>query len=375
MEPRPQRPRAQSGQQQPTRQQAVPQQGPPQGHPVEYPLGADPTEFVAPPHTEYDYSPLDLAPPGQRRRRQLVAAAVGGLSVLLLGAIIFFAYLLLRDDPADDNDNQLAAQQTQVANDAATVAANQTMIAEAAAEQTAAAGGDDDGEEAPATEEATEETSATEPAGTDEETPTADETPAAGADDGADDGAEAEDETPAAPDLSGNASLDEAGLVELLPAQDQVPTDLTVVADSTRNEEQVVESLGGGRPAEASLDEWGWSGNAERSFENPDPANADPASTTYLSVSVHGFDSPESAGEALPFYAEILVASGSGYSEIDAPDVGDAAQMFSVNDANGGTWITLYVQDGSVMYRIFAVSPGGDPTEDVVAIANELVGE
>ncbi len=370
MEPRPQRPRAQSGQQQQTRQQAAPPQGQQQGHPAEYPLGVDPTEFVAPPRTEYDYSPLDLAPPGQRRRRQLVAAAVGGLSVLLLGAIIFFAYLLLReDDPADESDNLLAAQ-TQVANDAATVAANQTMVAQAAAEQTAQAGGGEEGdtptEEAPATEAS----GATEPASTGEETPPAAETSAAGADD-----ASEADETPAAPDLSGNASLDEAGLVELLPGQDQVPVDLSVVADSTRNEEQVVESLGGGRPAEASLDEWGWTGNAERSFENPDPASADPASTTYLSVSVHGFDSPESAEAALPFYAEILVASGSGYAEIDAPDIGDSAQMFSVNDANGGTWITLYVQDGSVMYRIFAVSPGGDPTEDVIAIANELVGE
>jgi hypothetical protein len=371
MEPRPQRPRAQSGHQQPARQQAVPQQDPraPQG---DYPIGVDPTAFVAPPRTEYDYSPLDLAPPGQRRRRQLVAAAVGGLSVLLLGAIIFFAYLLLNeDDPPSENDDLLAAQ-TQVANDAATVAANQTMVAQAADEQTAQAGGGEEEGETPTEESAaTEEPEATEPAGAGEETAAPEETPSAN---GEGEGDGAGEETPAAPDLSGNASLDEEGLLALLPGQEQVPADLTTVVDTTRTQEQVVESLGGGRPAESSLAEWGWSGNVERSFENPDPENADPASTTYLSVSIHGFDGPESAEAALPFYAEILVASGSGYTEIDAPDIGDGTQMFSVNDANGGTWITLYVRDGSVMYRIFAVSPGGDPTEDVIAVANELVG-
>ena len=133
MEPRPQRPRAPSGQptQQPHPTQAF--------APGEYPEGADPTAYIAPARTEYDYSPLDLAPPGQRRRRQLVAAAVGGLSVVLLGAIIFFSFLLLRDEKAPSQNDDLLAAQTQVANAAATVSANQTVVAQAAFDQTAEA--------------------------------------------------------------------------------------------------------------------------------------------------------------------------------------------------------------------------------------------
>src|SRR5690606_36977449 len=90
----------------------------------------DPTTIVAPPRADYDYSPLDLAPPGQRRRRQLVAAVLGGLVMLLLVAAVVFAYLLLRDEgePDDNNENSLAAAQTEVARSRATVSAQETLV-------------------------------------------------------------------------------------------------------------------------------------------------------------------------------------------------------------------------------------------------------
>ncbi len=361
MEPRPQRPRTPaSSSAQGTRQQ--PTQDIPPGY------AGDPTAFVAPQRTEYDYSPLDLAPPGQRRRRQLVAAAIGALSVLLLGAIIFFSYLLLRDeDPPNQNDDLLAAQ-TQVANQEATLSANQTVVAQAAAEQTAAAEALNPGSTEEASgQEATEEpatgnegeTSATEAAA---ETPAGNETDQTTA-----------EETPGAPDLSGNGSLDEAGLEALLPVADQVPADLTEEINTTRAQEQVVESLGGGRPAEANLEDWGWSANVDRAFQVADPAAADPASTTYLGVSIHGFASPAAAAEALPFFADILI-SGGGYAELDAPDIGDSAMMLTATNEEGVTFVTLYVQDGSVLYRFLGSSPAGDPAQDVLALANDLLG-
>src|SRR5690606_36825441 len=94
MEPRPQRPRQPQGGQQP-RQPGQGQGGtPPPQHPQQggapdfdtqaYPQGYDPSAFVAPPRTDYDYSPLDLAPPGQRRRRQIIAGVIGALAVILI---------------------------------------------------------------------------------------------------------------------------------------------------------------------------------------------------------------------------------------------------------------------------------------------------
>lgn len=368
MEPRPQRPRTPQGQSRPTPQQGAPSydaQGYAGG---EFPPGVDPTAFVAPPRTEYDYSPLDLAPPGQRRRRQLVAAAIGGLSVVLLGAIIFFAYLLLREDDPPNSNETLAAAQTEVAQEAATVSANQTVVAQAAADQTAAAEGEGDtsGEETPAASETeSAEAPATESAeGSEDETPASEGEP--------EQTETAGEETPAAPDLSGNASLDNDGLTELLPSQEQVPEGLTSVEDTSPTQEQVVESLGGGRPAEANLTDWGWSGNVDRTFTNADPENADPASTTYLSVSVHGFGSPASSEAALPFFSDILTAAG--YAEVDRPDIGDEAVLLTMVDENGQTWSTLYVRDGSVLYRIRAMSPGGDPSEGVLTLAADLIG-
>jgi len=371
MEPRPQRPRAQPGQ----HAQSVRSAGPPQSGqpgpaspPGEYPEGFDPTSFITPPRTEYDYSPLDLAPPGQRRRRQLVAAAVGALTVLLLGSIVFFSYLLLRDEDAPNQNDDLLAAQTQIANEAATVSANQTVIAQAAAEQTAQA-------QALNPEATVETTNAVAGAQADVETSPASEAPAAGETPPA--GAAAT-EPPAAegnaPDLSGNGALSPEQLTALLPAAEQVPEALASVADTSRTQEEVVEALGGGRPAETNLADWGWTGNVERRFEVADPAAADPASTTVVIVSIHGFASPEAAAEALPFFSDILVNT-AGYIEAEDPQVaelGDTARLLT-QATDEGQNVALYIQDGSVMYRLGGFSPAGDPAADVIAVATAML--
>lgn len=369
MEPRPQRPRAQSGQQaQPARSSGQPQ--PTQAFPPgQYPEGADPTSFITPPRTEYDYSPLDLAPPGQRRRRQLVAAAVGGLSVLLLGAIVFFSYILLRDEDAPSQNDDLLAAQTQIANEAATVSANQTVIAQAAAEQTAQAQA--------LNPDATVEPTA--PAETTGETPAAGGTVPAGETPPAEDAASGGETPPAedaAPDLSGNAALSAEQLTELLPVAEQAPEALTSVTDNSRTQEQVVEALGGGRPAETSLTDWGWTGNVERQFLAGDLEAADPATTTVITVSIHGFANPEAAAEALPFFSDILVTS-NGYADADAPelaDLGDGARLLT-QTAEEGQNVALYVQDGSVMYRLGGFSAAGDPTADVISMATAMLAD
>ncbi|MBA3274643.1 MAG: hypothetical protein H0T72_02525 [Chloroflexia bacterium] len=371
MEPRPQRPRAQPGQQPHTaRTQGHPQasQPAPAYPPGEYPEGMDPTSFIAPARTEYDYSPLDLAPPGQRRRRQFVAAAVGGLSVVLLGAILFFSYLLLRDEDTPSQNDDLLAAQTQIANDAATVSAGQTVVAQAGAEQTAQA----QTLNPQATGDPAQETAAA--AG--QETPAAGEAPVEGGDTPPAEDTAATGSPPAesnAPDLAGGGALSAEQLTELLPAAEQVPEALTAVNDTSRTQEEVVDALGGGRPAETGLEEWGWTGNVERQFSVEDPATADSAATTYLAVSLHGFASPDAAAEALPFFSDTLINS-LGYTEGEAPAVGDAARLLTITTEAEGTNATLYVQDGAVLYRILGFSGTGDPTQDLIDVATNMLG-
>jgi hypothetical protein len=362
MEPRPQRPRAQSGQHtqaMPPAESTAQQQG-------AYGQGPEPPAFIAPPRTEYDYSPLDLAPPGQRRRRQLVAAVVGALSVLLLGAVVFFSYLLLRDEePPSEQDDVLAAQ-TEVAQRQATLDAEETIIAQAAAEQTQQAENlnpQETGEaETPvATEGATEEAPAT-----NGETPAdATEEPATG-DDGGETSGTGTSEFAGQPNLTGDQ------LETLLPSQDVVPETLTVSGDLTRTEEEVAGALGGNRLAETNLETWGWSGNVERQFSSADPASVDPTATSFITVSIHGFGSAESCAEALVFFSDIVVESGA--EEVEAPELGDSARMLTSTADDGTTIVALYVQDGAVLYRFGGASLEGDPSQDVIDVATATLG-
>lgn len=315
---------------------------------------SDPSAAAAPSRADYDYSPLDLAPPGQRRRRQLVAAVLGGLVMVLLVGGVVFAFLMLRDD--DDPDD-----------DAMTVAAAQTMVAEQAAdvpEETIAA-----------------ETSGTEPAAANESGSPASGAPTEVAEDAAsqstagDAAAQALEPTPAQPAqnsaASGALSVDE--LFALFPDASAIPPGLDAVTEETRTLEGVVDALGGSRDAAVQLENWGWSGNAEREYMPSDPAALPPEATTSITVSLHGFASEQAAAEALPYYSDILL--NLGYEERSAGSIGAANRLLAQPQEGGGTVVALYVQEGSVLYRIGGFSLAGDPTLDVLSVASATIGQ
>jgi hypothetical protein len=292
-----------------------------------FPEGHDPATVVLPPRTDYDYSPLDLAPPGQRRRRQLIAGAIGALSVLLIGALIVFGWMLLRDDTPTDDENRVAMA-TQQANDAAAT--------EAAIEANT-----DDGTPPP-TPEPTEAAGPTAPA------PTAAPT------------------NP--PDTS--APTDVEGLTALMPDAAILPAGFSAGTDSTLAIEDVVVALGGSRIAEQNLANWGWTGNVQRVFENPAPTAS---ATSSITVSAHGFKDAASAAEALPFYSDVLAANG--YYDVEAPAVGDSARMLRQDQEDGGVLVALYVQEGPVLYRVGGYALGGDPTADVVSVTQQMLAD
>ncbi|MGC4105267.1 MAG: hypothetical protein QM753_02780 [Thermomicrobiales bacterium] len=335
MEPRPQRPRSTPGAAQGTNppSQGYPASGaaPQQGY-------ADPQEargFIAPPRTEYDYSPLDLAPPAQRRKRQLVGGIIAALAVIVIGALAVFGYLLLRDDKPSE---------------AELLAPTQTAIAQFQATSTAQVAQNDPG--TPSVNE-----TATSPA----------ETQAAGQPTTA--AATQSTQQPA----SAGAGPTQAELNALLPSADALPvTGLDVVQDTSLTEAEIVGQLGDSRTAEQNLEKWGWSGNASRSFSAADPSALDPAATTNVVVSVHGFNSPESAKAALTFFSDVL--ANLGYEEVDAPKLGDSVRMLKIPNEDGSTNVALYVAKGNVLYRIGGSSVGGDPTDVVTQVAESMFG-
>lgn len=372
MEPRPQRSRQTPGQgQHHAAAQASRQPQPPQGYqggPSDgYPDDFEEQTYIAPPRTEYDYSPLDLAPPGQRRRRQFVAAAIGGLTVLLLVAVGVLAVLLFRDDD-DDPETNLEAAQSELNNAQATIDAQSTILANAAATETAtlAVAGEDEG--------ATEESTATgESAGSESPEESANTPESPGEEGEADQSTgEATEESVAGAgedDQSGGAGPSVADLEALLPGTDMIPAALDSPEDSNLDLAAVVVALGGSRTVEQNLERWGWSGNVGRTWSATDPAAVEPGAATNISVSIHGFTDAASAAEAFTFYSDVLAAT-EGYEEGEAPQLGEAARLLTFTDESGGMVVALYVQQNNVLYRFGGYAPpGSDPSADVEALA------
>jgi hypothetical protein len=296
--------------------------------------------MVAPPRTDYDYSPLDLAPPGQRRRRQLVAAALGGLLMLVLVAALVFAFLVLRDSGNDNGETDLAALATQ---------AMQTAEARQAS-----------------TPEATQPPAETQAADTAQPTATA-ALDAAGQQ-------AAVDPTQAPAEQAAGAGPTTDQLMAMLPTLETLPVGgLDNVEDTALTQQEVVDALGGSRDAETKLTTWGWSGNATRSFAAPDATALAPDATTSITVSLHGFANDQAAAEALTFYSDVLL--NSGYQEVEVGEIGATNRLLVQPQQDGGTLVALYVQQGNVLYRIGGYSPGGDPTENVVSVAQSVIAQ
>jgi hypothetical protein len=50
--------------------------------------------------------------------------------------------------------------------------------------------------------------------------------------------------------------------------------------------------------------------------------------------------------------------------------MGENSRILTMTDESGGVIVALYVQQGNVLYRFGGYAPsGGDPTEDVIALA------
>ena len=311
---------------------------------------------MVPPRADYDYSPLDLAPPGQRRRRQLVAATLGGLVMLLLISAAVFAFLVLRDGGEDDDDLDIAAVSTETT--------SSVNVNEQGTPDGLESGALVDLEDEVADDIDPEDTGENPDTAPDDASTTLDE---------AGDQAAVEPTVAVVGDTNpaGDGGLTEQELQALLPSQEIMPQGLVADADVTRTQEDVVVALGSTREAETNLETWGWTGNVERSFTAPDPAALGPDATTQIIVSIHGFSSDAAAAEALTFYSDIVVAGG--YEEVEAGQVGDSNRLLVQPTEEGGTNVAFYVQDGPVLYRIGGYSPGGDPVQNAINVAQSLV--
>ncbi len=149
-----------------------------------------------------------------------------------------------------------------------------------------------------------------------------------------------------------------------------MPEGLTQTREGERTGEQVASALGTDDAAQR-LEEWGWEGNAFREFDLPADADAAPDQTNHVDVSVHRFDSPEAAEEALPYFSDRVV-DAQGLEDVDVDPVGDQVRALS-GAPDGANLVILYVRAGADLIRIGTASPEGDPTPDAVAVAEAIL--
>ncbi|MCA9833125.1 MAG: hypothetical protein KC435_04215 [Thermomicrobiales bacterium] len=323
MEPRPQKPRPQTppaapqGTQptapDPTLHTQHTQQFQPQA-------GYDPSAFVAPARMEYDYSPLDLQPPGQRRKRQIIAGIIGALVVVAIGALIVAGWMALRDD---DKSDDIPPTNDRVAELNATATATETDDSSSGNETTT---------------------------GTDE--PKATEKPS----------------EPTAVPTTTSGTYTSDTLRTVLPVVESMPGDFVEAGDTPQDLDEVVSNLGGGDEVESMLTGYGWQGSRGRKYDSSDPATT---GSTSITVSVHAFKDTESAQGALNEFATIL--QSFGWTATEGETYGDGSQTFTFSDTESDS-VSIYVVKDNLLYRVFATGPTGfDSTDNAIYVVEQIL--
>ncbi len=156
-------------------------------------------------------------------------------------------------------------------------------------------------------------------------------------------------------------------LTELLPQERDVPADLGVTAERLRSLSRVTENYTDPAETEELFTEWGWDGNATRTFQG-DGGNS---GITYVYVSIHRFGTPSGASRALDYSLEDQMASTDA-REVDIAPVGDRVRALSTV-SSGGDETTVYTQQGDVLIRVTVVSVEGDSAQEVLNIARTCV--
>lgn len=283
--------------------------------------------------------------PGPNRQTQIIAAlAIGGLALMILAIVIGFIVFGGDDDNPNDTPTPVSGAVTDVTptTDAAQAQTPTVPAGETAVTPTVAV-----------TETATETTEGTEPTAA----PT--EAPADTGDQGA----------------NSSSGVFEGTGSDLLPSAEELPVPNFVMttsdADERYNRAEVAGSLGDtDGSVEQELRDNGFDSNWRREFV-VDPESSNPAETSVFFVSISIFRSAEGAANSLPLYLDSAVAIG--YTEVDGDSFGESSA--SLESSDEGTAYVIYVLQSNVIFRFYGYSGGGDPTADVVALAQTVLGK
>lgn len=140
-------------------------------------------------------------------------------------------------------------------------------------------------------------------------------------------------------------------LAVLLPLQHEVPSGLLHTGDQRRSLADVTMNYTNQAETENLFRRWGWEENITRTYEGTGATR----STTLVYVSIHRFDSAQSALNALDYsLADQAVSTGAW--EVSSPHLGEATRVLAT-----ASDVTIYVQQGDVMIRLTVADAAGSP--------------
>jgi hypothetical protein len=295
---------------------------------------------------------IGLESRGARRRRTILSGGVTAFVVVLVVGLIAFAVWQTQQGDDDPDDAVLAdgtPPLTDVAGDQADDEDDVTVAGDVAAG-------------APGT--TARPTATVEDVAADEPT----DEPEAAADEPTGEPADDEDDGPSptpTPNPGGRS------LLNLVPAEGEVPDGMLLTNEVRLDEEEVAATFGDPDEAAVQLEAWGWRGHLQREFARSIDAPAGANATTFIVVSVHRFDSPESTDEALSYFTEAVIA-GQGLETFEVEELGDEVIALR-GTLDGATVVNVYVRTGPYLVRVVGGSADGDPTEAVVELAEVIL--
>lgn len=157
----------------------------------------------------------------------------------------------------------------------------------------------------------------------------------------------------------------------VFPEVGQVPDGLVVISDGERTLDDVASGFSDPVATIELFVAWGWRGNDIRAFHVADDISAEPTAIDGVYISVHEFGSPQFAAEALDYSLEEHL-NDPALDEVARPGFGDHARTLFGEMAYGNE-ITFYVQRGSLVIRLSASSPEGDPTVEATQLMEALL--
>lgn len=174
-----------------------------------------------------------------------------------------------------------------------------------------------------------------------------------------------------APPIQAVSGTSGGGIADLLPGPEDVPSGLMLTDDRQRALAEVVGNYDDPAETTALFRDWGWQGNAIRTYSAPEDGSSPPGGIVTVYASVHRFDGAAATAEALD-YSLLAQAATTDVTEVVADAVGDYSRAL-YGPSPTGDEVTLLVQSGDALIRVSVVSPIIDPTQTAIDIVRSVL--